>query len=175
MLQGDVHRLYRMLRRRFPTPPEGRIDTLDHVRTIYDYYAGMDPTERQLLLAWAKKEESGIGLIPAALSGVPLIGLMFAPFIQQSVRHVAPYAWVLLWAIGGTGFVAGVYVHHRQKAYTTLHISILEHLCRKDQQDLTGVYQPAPESELPLDALVPDPPSYPDFATHPLTPRHPAQ
>jgi hypothetical protein len=43
---------------------------MEHVRSIRDFYAGIDPAERQLLLAWARKEESGLGIIPAALSGV---------------------------------------------------------------------------------------------------------
>lgn len=129
MFRGDADRLYRSLKRAFPAPPSGKIREVDHVRSIRDYYARIDPGERQLLLAWAKKEESGLGIIPAALSGVPLIGLIFAPFLQQSIKHVAPRAWVLLWLFGAVAFVAGVYIHHRQKAWSTLHVHLLERLC----------------------------------------------
>jgi hypothetical protein len=130
MLKGDSHRLYLMLRRRFPQPPGGRLAELDHVRAIHDYYARLDPVERHLLLAWAKKEESGLGLIPAALSGIPLIGLIITPFLQEPLTHVGPMAWMLLWLIGALAFVAGIYIHYRQKAYSTLHVSLLEDLCK---------------------------------------------
>jgi hypothetical protein len=128
MLRGDAHRFYLKLRRRCPKPT-GPLKQLDYLRGIRSYYAQLEPGDRQLLLAWARKEESGIGLIPTALSGVPLIGLIFAPFIQGSVRLMAPWVWLALWLVGAVAFVMGVYIHHRQKAYTTLHIQILEQLC----------------------------------------------
>jgi hypothetical protein len=128
MFQGDIHRLYQTLRREQPAAKRP-LAPLNHVREIRSYYMRISCQELLLLLAWAKKEESGIGLIPATLSGVPLIGLIFAPFIQGSVRAMAPWVWMVLWLVGAVAFVMGVYVHHRQKAYTTLHIQILEQLC----------------------------------------------
>jgi hypothetical protein len=139
MFQGDIHRLYQTLRREQPVPQEP-LAVLDHVRQIRSYYGQINHRERLLLLAWAKKEESGIGLIPAAFSGVPLIGLIFAPFIEGSVKAMAPWVWMVLWFIGGMAFVMGVYVHRRQKAYTTLHIQILEQLCH---------LSPVKETEVP--------------------------
>ena len=132
MLRGDSHRLYEQLRQNHPTPPAGPLPELDQVRAIAAYYAQLDPSERQLLLAWAKKEESGLGLIPAVLSGIPLLGLIFAPFVQQSIKATAPYAWAVLWLVGAVAFVAGVYIHHRQKAYSTLHVVLLERMCQQD-------------------------------------------
>jgi hypothetical protein len=132
LLRGDSHALYRLLRRMYPDPaPDKPLPRLNHVREIHSYYASLCPDDRLLLLAWAKKEESGIGLIPAALSGVPLLGLIFAPFLQQTVRHLAPYAWLFLWFVGACLFITGIYIHHRQKAYTTLHIALLEQLCKE--------------------------------------------
>jgi hypothetical protein len=130
VLRGDSHRLYRKLRRAYPEPPHGPLPELNHVRAIAKYYAGLDAAERHLLWAWAKKEESGIGLIPAALSGVPLLGLMFAPFVQQTVRRMAPWVWVMLWLVGATAFTAGIYIHFRQKAWSTLHVHLLEQACQ---------------------------------------------
>jgi len=132
MLRGDSHRLYCELRRAYPTPPRGPVDRLNHVRAIAEYYAALDPAERHLLLAWAKKEESGIGLIPAALSGIPLLGLIFAPFMQQSIKRLPPWTWFLLWLVGATAFTAGIYIHYRQKAWTTLHVYLLERSCQED-------------------------------------------
>jgi hypothetical protein len=130
MLRGDSHRLYLELRRAYPKPPQGPVPQLDKVRTIAEYYAAMTPEERNLLLAWAKKEESGIGLIPAALSGVPLLGLIFAPFVQQTIRQLPHWAWMLLWVVGAVGLVTGIYIHFRQKAWSTLHVHLLEQACR---------------------------------------------
>lgn len=131
MLRGDSHRLYLRLRRAYPTPPQGPVSQLDHVRAISDFYAGLDAVERNLLLAWAKKEESGLGLIPAALSGIPLLGLIFAPFMQQSIRQLPPWTWILLWLVGAVAFTAGIYIHFRQKAWSTLHVHVLEQLAKK--------------------------------------------
>lgn len=128
MFQGDVHRFFLRLRRQFPTPPAGPLPDLDHVRAIARYYAQLDPKERQLLLAWARKEESGIGLIPASLSTVPLLGLMFAPVVHVYIRQMATWIWVTLWLAGILLFTSGIYIHHRQKAFTTLHIQLLEQL-----------------------------------------------
>ncbi len=128
MLKGDVHRLYKKLRHSWPVPPEGPCPELDHVREIVEYYGQFSPNERALLLSWAKKEESGIGLIPAALSGIPLLGLLFAPLIQAPIKEMPPWVWMVLWAGGAVALVAGIYIHHRQKAYTTLHIHILQQL-----------------------------------------------
>ena len=130
MLRGDSHRLYLQLRRLYPTPRAGALAELDHVRAIADYYAGLRAGERHLLLAWAKKEESGVGLIPAALSGIPLLGLIFAPFMQQSIKRLPPWAWFLLWVVGAIAFTSGIYIHFRQKAWSTLHVFLLEQLCK---------------------------------------------
>lgn len=130
LLQGDVHRFYLMLRAKWPNPPTGRVPELDHVRAIAEYYARLDPDERQLLLAWARKEQSGIGVIPTALSGVPMVGLLFVPLIQQAIRDLSHWVWLSIWAAGVALFVTGIYVHQRQHAYTALHITLLERLCK---------------------------------------------
>lgn len=129
MLRGDVHRFYERLRRRWPTPPSGSIPELDHVREIARYYQALPPQERRLLLAWARKEESGIGLIPAALSGIPLLALIFAPMIQESLRRLHAGTWSALWLSAILTFTLGIYIHQRQSAYTALHVKILEQLC----------------------------------------------
>lgn len=131
MFQGDIHRFYLRLRRQCPTPPAGPLADLDQVRAIAQYYAQLDPHERQLLLAWAHKEESGIGIIPACLSTIPLLGLLFAPVVHVYIRQMATWVWVTLWLSGIVAFSAGIYIHHRQKAFTTLHIHLLEHLCQR--------------------------------------------
>lgn len=149
MLRGDSHALYRKLRRNCPNPaPDKPLPRLAHVREIHTYYSRLRPDDRHLLLAWAKKEESGIGLIPAALSGVPLLGLIFAPFLQQTVKHIAPYAWLILWIVGACLFITGIYVHHRQKAYTTLHITLLEQLCKEPTPSSPPAPAP-PDVQLP--------------------------
>lgn len=152
MLRGDSHRLYRKLRRSFPNPQrDARLPQLAHVREIRDYYARLAPGERALLLAWAKKEESGIGIIPAALSGVPFLGLVFAPFIQQSIKHVYPGAWVVLWFLGSVAFIAGIYIHHRQKAFTTLHITLLEQLCEDPPPPTAELSPDMPDVGMPTE------------------------
>ncbi|HEY3368185.1 MAG TPA: hypothetical protein VGK74_24295 [Symbiobacteriaceae bacterium] len=137
-MQGDVHAFYLKLRRNWPDPPAGKIPELNHVRVIAEYYAKLDPSERHLLLAWAKKEESGIGMIPATLSGIPLLGLLFVPMIQQAIKHLPHWFWMSAWAIGAVFFAAGVYVHQRQHAYATLHVQLLERLCAGEQPGPTG-------------------------------------
>lgn len=129
MLHGDVHRFYERLRQRGHPPPEGEIDDLNHVREIARYYQKISPLERLLLLAWFQKEESGIGLLPLILSGIPLISLIFAPLIQGLVLTLPPWVWVLLWAGAILGVSTGFWVHQRHRAYTTLHIALLEQCC----------------------------------------------
>lgn len=129
MVRGDVHRFYRTLRRSYPTPPVGPIPHLNHVREIATYYAGLEPADRQLLLAWARKEEGGMGIIPTTLSGVPVLGLIFTPLMQPTLKHMSLGACLALWTVGAVAFVAGVYIHFRQRAYTALHIHLLEYLC----------------------------------------------
>ncbi|HYF91459.1 MAG TPA: hypothetical protein VD969_04355 [Symbiobacteriaceae bacterium] len=133
MLRGDSHRLYCRLRRSYPTPPRGPMAELNHVRTIAQFYAGLDPGERDLLLAWAKKEESGLGLIPAALSGIPLLGLIFTPFMEKGIRSMPAWTWVLLWLVGALMLTAGIYIHYRQKAWSTLHVQLLEQFRRQQR------------------------------------------
>jgi hypothetical protein len=127
LLKGDVHRVYRSLRRRWPQAPPEAVPNLREARQIYLYYAHLAPLERGLLLAWAKKEESGIGLIPLVLSGIPLISLIFSPLIQQHLTRVRPpWVWILIWTIAALLLIGGFYVHQRHRAYTTLHIHLLE-------------------------------------------------
>lgn len=126
MLKGDVHRFYRNLQQRLPRPVAGKIPDLDHVRAIAEYYRSLDQAERQLLLAWARKEESGIGVIPLAVSGVPLISLIFAPLLQDTFKGMPAWLWMALYLLASIGVVAGFYVHQRQRAFTTLHIALLE-------------------------------------------------
>lgn len=144
MLRGDSHKLYLKLRRSYPTPPAEALSELNHVREIAEYYAGLPDTERQLLLAWAKKEESGVGLIPAALSGIPLLGLIFAPFMQQTIKRFPPWTWMLLWALGALAFTSGIYIHFRQKAWSTLHVFLLEQACKGESTPPPAGMPPLP-------------------------------
>lgn len=128
MLKGDVQRFYEQLRKCWPDPSCGQLEALDHVREIYRYYEKLDPAERRLLLAWAKKEEAGIGLIPMILTGMPMITLIFGPLIQAYVRSMAAFAWLAVWGFGALGLAVGFYIHQRQRAFTTLHVQLLEQL-----------------------------------------------
>lgn len=132
MLRGDVDRFYKKLRRNWPIPPDGTLPELDHVREIASYYGQVTPEERRLLLAWARKEESGIGVIPAVLSGVPVLAVLFAPFLHEPIRRMAPWAWFSIWLGLMLAFASGIYIHQRHKAFTTLHIEILNQLCEAD-------------------------------------------
>lgn len=153
MLRGDVDRFFRALRRDHPTPPTGPLPCLDHVRTIAQYYGGLSQQERLLLLAWAKKEESGIGMIPLALSAVPFFGLLVASRLEEPLRRVPLWATFALWGLASLLLVAGYYMHQRQKAYTMLHIVLLEQAIKR------GEAQPEQAASLPYDRQ------------HPLTPQ----
>lgn len=135
MLRGDVDRFYHHLRKDHPQPPAERVHRLDHVREIAAYYARLPQSERLLLLAWAKKEESGIGVIPLALSSVPLFGLIFSARIDDPLGRVPTWAIFLLWGVFGLLLVAGFYVHQRQKAYSMLHIVLLEQAIKQGEAE----------------------------------------
>ncbi|MFZ5825127.1 MAG: hypothetical protein ACOY94_12440 [Bacillota bacterium] len=160
MFRGDVDRFYHSLRKAYPTPPPGACRELDHVRPIAQYYAGMTQEERLLLLAWAKKEESGIGVIPLALSGIPFFGLLLGARIQEPLAKLPVWAIYSLWATAALLLVLGFYLHQRQKAYTTMHITLLEQAIKLHEADRTNQPQPDP---LPKeeDEAEPTPPQVP--------------
>lgn len=126
MLRGDVDRFYQAIRREHPDPPPGPIRRLDHVRAIADYYARLSQQERLLMLAWARKEESGIGIIPLALSAIPFFGLIVSSRLQEVLHQLPIWQIFATWMLFGTLVLLGFYIHQRQKAYTTLHIALLE-------------------------------------------------
>lgn len=163
MLRGDVDRFFRALRQDHPTPPRGQIRHLDHVREIARYYAGISQEERLLLLAWAKKEESGIGLIPLTLSAVPFFGLLIGSRIQEPVASLPLWAIYGLWGIAGLVMVVGIYVHQRHKAYTMLHITLLEQAIKRGE----AAAQAQPHAK---EQVQPDPDHAPPQATLPPTP-----
>jgi len=144
MLRGDVDRFYHALRRDHPTPPPGPVTHLDHVRRIAAYYAKLSQEERRLLLAWAKKEESGIGVIPLALSSVPLFGLIFSGKVQEPIKPLPIPLVFSLWALAGALLIAGFYIHQRQKAYTTLHIVLLEQAIAQGDKPPPKRFKPVP-------------------------------
>jgi hypothetical protein len=152
LLRGDVDRFYRALRADHPTPPPGPCRRLDHVREIARYYAGISQQERLLLLAWAKKEESGIGMIPLALSGVPFFGLLFGTRLQEPIVHWSIWGIFGVWTLAGLFLVAGLYIHQRQKAYSMLHIVLLEQAIKQAEAEASGSKSPAlhaPHTEPP--------------------------
>lgn len=151
MLRGDVDRLYHSLRKDHPTPPPGPFLHLDHVRSVAEYYAGMTQEERKLLLAWAKKEESGIGMIPLALSGIPFFGLLLGSRIQEPLSRLPVWVIFTLWGLAALLLVAGFYIHQRQKAYTTMHIALLEQAIKEESPQVTArpPSDPIPEAVQP--------------------------
>ncbi|MBY6277195.1 hypothetical protein [Symbiobacterium thermophilum] len=126
MMRGDVDRFYRAIRREHPEPPPGPIRHLDHVRTIADYYARLSQQERLLMLAWARKEESGIGIIPLALSAIPFFGLIVSARLQEVLNRLPIWQVFVTWLLFGSLVLLGFYVHQSQKAWTALHITLLE-------------------------------------------------
>lgn len=161
MLRGDVDRFYRSLRKDHPTPPPGACRHLDHVRPIAEYYAGMTQKERLLLLAWAKKEESGIGIIPLALSGIPFFGLLFGARIQEPLSKLPVGVIFTLWATAAVLLVLGFYLHQRQKAYTAMHIVLLEQAIKRSEADRTHQPQPDPIPKKAKPEADPTPPQVP--------------
>lgn len=134
MLRGDVDRLYQALRRAYPSAPLPRLSELDHVREIDRFYRAMDPRERLLYLAWARKEQSGIGIIPLAVSAVPLFGLIFSARVQEPLKRFPVGTILILWVLAAMVMVTGYYVHQRHQAYTTLHITLLEQAVKEEAE-----------------------------------------
>ncbi|MEW8978731.1 MAG: hypothetical protein AB2385_10025 [Symbiobacterium sp.] len=132
MLRGDVDRFYRALRREYPDPPPGPVKRLDHVREIASYYAGLTQEERYLMLAWARKEENGIGMIPLALSAIPFFGLIVSSRLQELLSQVPIWQIFLFWLLFASLVLLSFYVHQSQKAYTALHITLLEQLIEQE-------------------------------------------
>lgn len=133
MLRGDVDRFYRALRQEYPDPPPGPVQRLDHVREIAAYYARLTQEERHLMLAWAKKEESGIGMIPLALSAIPFFGLIVSSRLQELLAQLPIWQIFVFWLLFATFVLLGFYIHQRQKAYTALHIALLEQVIKAEE------------------------------------------
>lgn len=144
MLRGDVDRFYQALRREHPTPPSEPIRRLDHVREIAAYYGKLSQEERLHLLAWAKKEESGIGIIPLALSAIPFFGLIISARLQDALSQLPIWQVFLVWILFGSLVLFGFYIHQRQKAYTMLHIVLLEQAIKQEEQRMRQPQQPQP-------------------------------
>ena len=142
MLRGDVDRFYRAIRRDHPDPPPGPIRRLDHVRAIADYYARISQQERLLMLAWAKKEESGIGIIPLALSAIPFFGLIVSSRLQELLSQLPIWQIFAIWLLFGTLVLLGFYIHQSQKAYTTLHIALLEQAIKQAEAEQAPSLRP---------------------------------
>jgi|GEM_PF-1812546 len=158
MLRGDVDRFYRALRQEYPNPPPGPVQRLDHVREIAAYYARLTQEERHLMLAWAKKEESGIGMIPLALSAIPFFGLIVSARLQELLSQLPIWQIFVFWLLFASLVLLGFYIHQRQKAYTALHIALLEQVIKAEEnrqryqprpsQPAAGLqFQPQPEEE----------------------------
>lgn len=97
------------------------------------------------MLAWARKEESGIGIIPLALSAIPFFGLIVSSRLQELLSQLPIWQIFTIWLLFGTLVLLGFYIHHRQKAYTTLHIALLEQAIKQaEAAHSAGRQPPAP-------------------------------
>lgn len=132
LLNGDVDALYRALSRRSPAPGHA-LRELDDLRAMRRFYDSLSADDRRLLRARMKKEARGIGMIPVALSTLPLLTFVFARQLERQVALVQDRALWLLAAAFVLG-LAALYIHHRQRALATLHLTLLDDAIAAEQQ-----------------------------------------
>lgn len=127
VMKGDVDKLYRHLHKKYGDHLFIKnIHEMKDVKRIWDFYNKFDQQELRFLYAKMKKEHGGIGMIPLVASSLSFVGFIFGENLRNWINHYDPYGWILFIIVYTTFIVAALYLHYREKAWSTLHLTVVE-------------------------------------------------
>lgn len=129
VLKGDVDKLFRTLKKKYGHSASIRnICEMDDVRQIRSFYEKFDKDELKHLYVKMRKEQAGIGMIPLVASSLSFVGFIFGDNLRGWVKNYDPYGWLIFIFVYTVLIVFALFVHYRQKAWSTFHLTIIEDL-----------------------------------------------
>ncbi|OEF98808.1 hypothetical protein BHF71_10870 [Vulcanibacillus modesticaldus] len=127
LFRGDVHKFYLKLRKTIQD--KGSLELLNELKEIDEirqFYQQLSISELVNIRYRMLKEQNAIGMIPLLFASIPWLGLIFSKQLQYLLFNNGDFLWAWFIIIYGIILMFAFVYHYREKAWSAVHIDIVE-------------------------------------------------
>ncbi len=127
--RGDAHKLYLKFKR---AEDKGKslneLSELKEIAEIKTFYEKIETTTLEKIYYRILKEKNGMGMIPVFVSAGPWLLFLFSKQLQEFLFKNGSLPFFIFITIYLGILIISVILHFREKAWATIHLTIIEHI-----------------------------------------------
>jgi hypothetical protein len=130
--RGDAHKFYLKLKE---TKKQNKqftsLEEIKEVQAIYSFYLTLEDLDLHSIRYRMIKEKNGTGIVPILVTAAPWLLFIFSKQLQALLFQKGSHLWVGFIVIYLTAMISSIIIHFREKAWSALHIEMIEDILRE--------------------------------------------
>ncbi|PMC35155.1 hypothetical protein CJ195_20395 [Bacillus sp. UMB0899] len=129
--RGDAHKLYLKFKKASENGEQlNELSELKEIAEMKTFYEKIETSTLEKIYYRILKEKNGMGMIPVFVSAGPWLLFLFSKQLQEFLFKNGATPFFIFITIYLAILIISVILHFKEKAWATIHLTLIEHILK---------------------------------------------